>query len=133
MTVARTERMILIALELFIGVSAIAGTVGLFGGTWSEVLPVEMLQGSPFTNYAIPALALLVFVGGSSFLAAILLLERCSVGASVSLLAGMILVVFEAVEYLVIGLTMFLQPLMFALGLMVIALAAHRWTSKATA
>jgi hypothetical protein len=47
-------------------------------------------------------------------------------GAPASLLAGAILVVFEIVEYLVIGLTMFLQPLMFAIGLLLIALAVHR-------
>lgn len=32
--------------------------------------------------------------------------------------------IFEIVEYLVIGLTFFLQPLMFAIGLVLIALAA---------
>jgi hypothetical protein len=130
MMLARTERTVLIAMELFIGVMAIVGTVGLLGGFWSQVLPAEMLRGSPFTSYLIPALALLVLVGGSSFLAALFLLGDRSVGVVVSLLAGVILVSFEVVEYLVIGMTMFLRPLMFVLGLFLIALAAHRQAAE---
>jgi hypothetical protein len=122
------ERIILIATELFTGIMAIVGTIGLLTGAWLQVLPVEWLRGSPFSSYVIPALALLVFVGGSSFLAAFLLLASHPLGEPASMLAGLILVVFEIVEYLVIGLTTFLQPLMFALGMLLIALAAHRWT-----
>jgi hypothetical protein len=123
------ERILLIAVELFTGFMAIVGTIGLLTGAWSQGLPVEWLQGSPFTSYVIPALALLVFVGGSSFLAAFLLLARQPGGDPASLLSGLILVVFEIVEYLVIGLTMFLQPLMLALGVLLIALAARRWSN----
>jgi hypothetical protein len=130
MTFARTERFALIAVELFVGVMAIVGTVGLLGGFWSQGLPIEMLRGSPFASYVIPALVLLVLVGGSSFLAANLLVEHHPLGGPVSLLAGVILVIFEIVEYLVIGLTMFLQPIMFVLGLLLIMLATQRWTAE---
>jgi hypothetical protein len=53
-----------------------------------------------------------------------LLLRHHPYGAPASVLAGGILVVFEIVEYLVIGLTFFLQPLMFAIGLGLIGLGA---------
>jgi hypothetical protein len=129
MATARTERILLIALELFTGVMAIVGTVGLLGGFWSQGLTVEMLQGLPFTSYLIPALALLILVGGSSFLAVFLLLHHRTSADIASLFSGAILVVFEVVEYLVIGLTMVLQPLMFMLGLLLFALAARRATA----
>jgi hypothetical protein len=122
---ARFERAALVVLELFNGLMAIVGTVGLLSGAWSEGVPVEWLRGSPFTSYLVPALALLVFVGGSSFLAAMLLILRNPWGIPASLLAGGILVSFEIVEYLVIGLTFFLQPLMFAIGVLLIALGAR--------
>jgi hypothetical protein len=128
-TAKRTECTILIALELFIGVGALVGTVGLLGGYWAQGLTVEMLHGSPFTDYVIPALALLILVGGSSFLAATLLLARRDLGVPASLLAGAVLVSFEIVEYLVIGLTMFLQPVMFVLGLLVTVLSSLRLTA----
>jgi hypothetical protein len=124
------ERIVLIAVALFTGIMAVVGTVGLLSGAWSRDVPVEWLRGSPFSSYVIPALALLVLVGGSSFLAAFLLLARHHLGEPAALLAGTILVVFEIVEYLVIGLTFFLQPLMFALGLLLLGLAAHRWTAQ---
>ncbi|HEX5417858.1 MAG TPA: hypothetical protein VFZ25_19545, partial [Chloroflexota bacterium] len=111
MAIMQIERRILIALELFVGGMAIVGTVGLLGGFWSEGLTVAMLRGSPFTSYLIPALALFFLVGGSAFVAALLLLAHRQSGVLVSLLAGVVLVVFEVAEYLVIGLTMFLQPL----------------------
>jgi hypothetical protein len=132
MATARTERFLLIALELFIGVMAIVGTVGLLGGFWSRGLTVEMLRGSPFTSYLTPSLALLILVGGSSSLAVFLLLDHRPSAGIASLFAGAILVVFEVVEYLVIGLTMALQPLMFVLGLLLIALAARRWNAGFT-
>jgi hypothetical protein len=124
MVAHRAERVVLVALELFTGVMAIVGTVGLLTGAWREGLPVAWLRGSPFTSYTVPALALFVFVGGSSFLAAVLVLRRDPAGARVSILAGGLLVIFEVVEYLVIGLTFFLQPLMFVVRLVLIALGA---------
>ena len=127
MTTGRSYRILIIVVELFIGVMAIGGTVGLLGGFWSQALTVDLLRGSPFTSYVIPALALLLLVGGSAFLAALLLLDHRPFGDIVSFIAGAILVLYEVVEYLVIGMTMVLQPLMLVLGLLLIALAAHRW------
>lgn len=130
MVAQRLERIALIALELFTGIMALVGTVGLLTGAWSQGLPVEWLRGSPFTSYVVPGLALLVFVGGSAILAAILLLRQDPLGASLSVLAGLILVVFEIVQYLVIGLTFFLQPLMLAIGLLFILLGALLWAAQ---
>jgi hypothetical protein len=132
MALERIERSTLITVELFVGVMAIVGTTGLLGGFWSQALSLELLRGSPFTSYLIPALALLVLVGGSSFVAAFLVATDHSLGEPFSVLAGAILVSFEIVEYLAIGLTMFLQPLMFVFGLLLIALAADRWAAEPT-
>jgi len=130
MVVRRLARTVLIALELFTGVMAIVGTIGLLTGSWTQGLPVEALRWSLFTSYLIPALALLVFVGGSTFLGAYFLVRRDSLGIPVSILAGAILGIFEIVEYLVIGPMFFLQPLMFFIGLLLIALGALLWAQE---
>jgi hypothetical protein len=126
----RFERLVIIATELFVGVMAMVGTVGLLGGFWSEGLPVAMLEGSPFTSYLIPALTLLLFVGGSSFLAVLFVVGHHPLGDYATLMSGGILIVFEIVEYLVIGLTMFLQPVMLAVGVGLIVLASLRLTME---
>lgn len=130
MKLTQIERTVLVAVELFVGVMAIVGTIGLLGGFWSQGLPVDLLRGSPFTSYLIPALALFVLVGGSAFLAATLLLTNQPAGNPASFLAGIILVIFEVIEYQAIGFAMFLQPAMFALGLLLIALAGLDWSAN---
>jgi hypothetical protein len=130
MTLERTEQSIIVAIELFVGVMAIVGTIGLLGGFWSQILPVTMLEGSPFASYLVPALVLVLLVGGSSFLAALLVLEHHPLGDVATLISGGILVVFEIVEYAVIGLTMFLQPAMFAIGIVLVVLASLHQMSE---
>ena len=56
------EGLLLIGLNAFLAVTAFVGGIGLLTGT---IVPLpEMLQGSPFTSYTIPGLALLVLVSG---------------------------------------------------------------------
>ena len=51
----------LIVLDAFLAFTAVVGGIGLLTGAISP--PLASLQGSPFSTYTIPALALLVLVG----------------------------------------------------------------------
>lgn len=64
-------RTTIIGLETFVVPMAIYGSVSMLTDATGFGLKEVWLRGSPFSNYQIPAVGLLVGVGGSSFLAAL--------------------------------------------------------------
>jgi hypothetical protein len=128
-------RKALIGLEVFVGVPAVAGGLDMLL-TNGRVLRLSdaFLRGSPFGSYALPGLALAAVVGGGTLAAATGLLRGRVWGVAASALAGAALVVFEVVEVAVMlhaaGAAGFnvQQPLFFAIGLAIFALAARLWS-----
>jgi len=57
-------------------------------------MPVEYLQGTPFSDYTIPGLLLLISVGESFLFSAATILTGREVGVLASALAGLILIGF---------------------------------------
>jgi len=112
---ARRIRRVLIALTLFLGVTALQG--GLFV---VPDLPPQWFSGTPFASAMVPAIALAA-VGLSSLLAAGLLALRPEVGAPVSFVTGLAIATFEVVQVLTISLGDWLRPLGLHLGHRVLA------------
>ena len=73
-------RIVLVVLEVFVALGAIAGGIGLLTGAIPASL--EGLQGSPFVDYTIPALSLMVIVGGGMLVAAATILSGREFGIS---------------------------------------------------
>jgi hypothetical protein len=125
-------RNLLIVLDAFLAVTAVAGGIGLLAGANTPAL--EWLEGSLFRTYTIPGLALLVIVGGCALAATALMLRRHPWGALTSGLAGMMIMSFEIVEVLVIGsppgIARILQVFYFALGLLSVVVAAGMWATE---
>lgn len=122
-------RWALIVLSIFLALSAIGGGIALIVGF--NTPPVADLAGSPFADYTIPGLALLVVVGGSAVLTAVLLLRRQRFATLAALVAGLIIMVFEFVEVLAIGsppgAAQVMQILYFVVGVKMAGLAAFVW------
>ena len=127
--VRRALNIVLIILSFFLALTAIAGGIALLANI--TPVPLELLQGSPFTTYTIPGLALTVIVGGSGTLAAILLLRKSRFAVLFAAAAGIIVMFFEFVEMLVIGspagVARTLQIFYFGLGTLIVAAAMGRW------
>jgi hypothetical protein len=85
-------RLALAGLDAFAAVAAIGGGSALLAGLEADRFPRAWLSGSPFGDYAVPALILLSVVGGSSLLAAAATLRSPSLGARLSIVAGMVMV-----------------------------------------
>src|SRR5215831_4392485 len=64
----RGIRIALIAVDVFLAVSAIVGAIGLVVGFMN--IPLSVLDGTPFADFTVPALLLGVVVGGSALAAA---------------------------------------------------------------
>jgi hypothetical protein len=114
------RRTLLLDLNLFLGFTAVAGGVALLVG-WINV-PVSSLAGSPFSDYTVPAVLLTVVIGGSALLAARLVHLGKGVGLPASAVAGGAIIVFEIVEWSVIGFS-WLQAAYMAIGVLIVSLA----------
>jgi hypothetical protein len=131
-------RMTLVVLELFVGLWAVIGGVGLVTGAIPFLqMPIQYLQGTPFSDYTIPGLLLLLVVGGSFLLAAATILTRREVGVLASALAGLIVIGFEVVEVPIIdryantlATAVPQQITMTVLGLACFGLAASLWLTE---
>jgi hypothetical protein len=120
-TLRKILRILLIVLTGFLGIPAILGGIALMRNLYAP--PVDMLQGSPFTSFFLPGLALSVIVGGSALTAMILLIRRHPFGVLVALTSGIIIMFFEFIEVMVIGMpagvSQFMQVFYFMLGTLI--------------
>jgi hypothetical protein len=123
-------RTLLVILDAFLALTAIAGGIGLL--TDLNAPPVTDLAGSPFSDYTIPGLALLVIVGGAAVVATLMMLRNHPNAAPASGASGVAIVFFEIIEVLVIGsppgIARNLQIFYFTLGLIIIVFASAQWS-----
>ena len=121
----RFVHVLLTVLAGVLGLSAVPGGITLLVGFYAP--PVEQLKGSVFTDFTIPGITLLLFVGGSAVLATVLLVRRSRFGALSAALAGAIVMSFEFVEVLAIGSpagpARVMQLLYFGIGLGLVGLS----------
>jgi len=114
-------RKLQLGLTVVLWLSASLGAVGLL-----VMPPLEVLEGSAFQASPVPALVLLLVVGGSSMSAAILTFMNDPRAPAASIFAGTMLLAFLGVELLVIGsppgAARVMQPLFVFVGLGIVAL-----------
>lgn len=110
----------LMGLDLFVGVTAVAGGLSLIAGWLTP--PLSSLEGSVFSDFTVPGICLALLVGGSGLLAGWLMGRRLDVGILASAVAGGAITVFEIVEWLAFGFSGLLM-LYLAIGATMIALA----------
>jgi hypothetical protein len=120
---------ILIALLLFLAVGAIAGGSVILSdpsGAFAQMSPRD-LAGSPFPNFLIPGLVLLIVLGFGSALAA-LLLWKLPGRISWTFAAGIstALLIWIAVQVAIIGYRGWLQPFYASLGVAMLTLLTTR-------
>lgn len=118
----------------FIALTAIGGGMALLLGAEGNRFPLTWLEGTPFKDYTIPALLLVVAVGGSALAAAVLILRSRRFGAYAGGLSGLVMMGYITVEALILkqvppGPTG-IEIIYFTLGLLILLLSA--WVWKAT-
>jgi hypothetical protein len=106
-------RSILIVLHLLVGVSAVGAGLALATEPSGETLTfeTEWLDGSPFDDYLIPGLFLAVVNGGLNLASAYGLATKKWWGSFVSLSAGVVLVAWIVIQWLIIGYQHWSQPM----------------------
>ena len=105
-------------LQIFVGVTAVLGGFGLVSDPSGSKMnvPLELLKNSPFTNYLIPGLVLLIVIGVGHVFAGIVTFLRHRYAGNISVYFGAFLALYLIIEVWLIGLVNFSQPLYFVLG-----------------
>jgi hypothetical protein len=129
------SRGVLAALTAFLALTTIVGATLVV-----PTLPLEWLEGSVFSDYTIPALAL-AFVGGLSLVALGTVVFRAEIAGGVAIAAGVAMVAFEIVEIWVVGLSLieygadepvaWLQIVYISLGMVTAAAGLWLWRNTA--
>ena len=121
----KTTYTTLIFLNVFLALTAIPGGFCLLTGIAAP--PIDELKGSLFTDYTIPGLALMIFVGGSALLTSIMLIRKNKYALLFSAMCGLIIMFFEFVEVLAIGSPtgagLIMQIIYFVLGIAIVKLS----------
>ena len=96
----RILRGVLVALDAFVGLTALGGGVSLMTGT--DAFPASWLEGTPFSSYVVPGLILATAVGGSAIAATIAVAAGRRFGALASIVAGVVLMGWISGEVLLL-------------------------------
>ena len=121
-----------------IGLSAIGGGIAIVTGAFDQWFSLAWLAGTPFSDYTIPGLVLLIVVGGGMLLGAATQFIQREWAVLLSAALGLMLLGWVAVEVAIIdryaeavvASTVVQQILIPVLGLVIIALAASLWMKE---
>ena len=105
-------------LQIVVGITAVLGGFGLVSdpsGTKMNI-PLEALKNSPFPNYLIPGLVLLLVIGVGHVFAGLATFLRHRYTGKLAVFFGAFLALYLIIEVWFIGLVNFSQPLYFVLG-----------------
>ncbi len=127
----RALRISLGSLQIFIALGAIAGGAtflldrsgGIFGFT------LDLLRGTPFNDFLIPGLFLLLINGVGTLAAGIFTLRIHSLAAEMAVAFGALLMGWIAAQILWLGYLSWMQPFYFVLGALEFVLGAWLWNS----
>lgn len=109
-----------LGLEVFLGLGALGGGGALIVGSRGEIIPLPLsaLNGSPFETYLVPGMILFSVLGLGPLVAALLVWLQHPLALIVTLGVGVALLIWLAVEIVIVGYTNDppLQPLYLLLG-----------------
>jgi hypothetical protein len=121
----RWMRALIAGLEILVGVVAvISGVLMLRSPEDAFGSAQDILAGSPFDTWTGPGLLLLVLVGLAPLVVAALVIMRRPPGLLLSVAWGIGLVVWIVVQWFLLADTLWLQPVLAAVGVVVAATAA---------
>jgi hypothetical protein len=98
---------------------------GYYGLTGAVGVPTEWLEGSPFGDYFVPSLILLVVVGGLFIVAAIAVFARLRAARFAVFVAAFVVLGWLTVQIAIIGYVSWMQPATAIAGVLVLILGSQ--------
>jgi hypothetical protein len=132
------KRITLASMEIGIGLFAVGGGIAILSGAFDRWLPLAWLTGTPFIDYTIPGLVLLIVIGGGMLLAASTVFVQHEWAVLLQASMGLMMIGFEIVEIViidrdpqaVIASTVIQQILFLGLGIVILGLAVSLWLTE---
>jgi CDP-diglyceride synthetase len=120
------------ALQLFIGIGALAGGLGMVIDPSGEQLGMstEWLANSPFADFFVPGLLLLIVNGIGNLAGGVATLRRYRYAGNLAMVLGAFLVIWIVAQVWWIGFSHWLQPLYFVFGLIESTLGIQIWREQ---
>ena len=106
---------------------------GYYGLSGAEGVPTEWLEGSPFPDYFVPSLILLVVVGGSFLMAAIAVFAGLRMARAIAFASGLVVLGWLAAQLAIIGYVSWMQPTTAIAGVSILLLSSLLPPSQETA
>lgn len=118
-------RILLILLLSFVAISAIpSGTMLVLAPDGSMLqMQVSLLKSTPFSNFLIPGLVLVLVVGGSALVALVAIFTQHSKAQVLALFAGVMQGGWIVVQMLLLGMLAALQFIYISIGAAIVLLA----------
>lgn len=113
-------RYVLGILLLFVAINAFGG--GYYAMAGAEGVPVEWLQGSPFTSYYYPGMLLFAGIGGLSLFSAIAVFSKKKIAGKVVLICGLAILLWLGVQVATIGYVSWMQPVTAMIAVLILIL-----------
>lgn len=110
--------------QIMMALTAGAGGIGILGdptGVNMGFSP-DQLKGTPFSDYMIPGLFLLLVIGLGQLTGGIVTFARYRYAGEIAMFLGALLIIWIVVQVLLIGLASILQPAYFLFGVVEILL-----------
>jgi len=131
-------RITLAVIEAIVGLGAIGRGIAILTGAFDQWFPLAWLQGTPFSDYTIPGLILLIVIGGGMIVAAATVFVQHEWAVLFSAAMGLVMIGFELFEVVIIDRyadaiipsTIAQQALMSGFGLIIFGLASYLWMSE---
>ncbi|MGG0717229.1 hypothetical protein ABE096_06465 [Robertmurraya massiliosenegalensis] len=111
-------------LLLIVAIGAISAGIGfiLEPDGHNLGMSVDLLKNSPFEDFSIPGIVLLTINGIGSLIGSILSFKRHPLTCTVTIILGIIMMIWIGVQVYWIGLISILQPIFFGVGLIEVIL-----------
>lgn len=109
---------LLFALHVFVGIGALVGGLAAIINPLEPLgMPVEPLKNSPFTNYLIPGIILFAVLGLGNIISALMFRFKLRFQGYISSVFSWALVIWIAVQCIMLNGVAFLHVLFFIIGL----------------
>jgi len=105
--------------QALIGIGAVFGGIGLMTDPTGEQLGMSLvwLAGSPFPDFLVPGIVLFTVNGLGTLAGSLATFRMFRYAGELAIGLGIFMVLWIVIQVLVIGLTSFLQPLYFSVGI----------------
>jgi hypothetical protein len=127
----RALRLVLVALLGFVGLGAVYGGIQMLVDPYQPMgMTVRMIHRSPFDSFTMPGVLLLVLVGVAPLVLATASLGRTAANPGWAAAFGLGLVAWIVTQWVLLEAQLWLQPVIFAVGLAIVAVAAVMWRQE---